>query len=34
MKTRQSHRKIEAGSMKFKVLGDNSSDFKFKSKNK
>ncbi len=33
MKPRQSHGKIEAGGMKFKVLGDNSSDFKFKIKN-
>jgi len=30
MNPRQSHGKIEAGGMKFKVLGDNSSDFKFK----
>jgi len=35
MDPRQSHGKIEAGGMKFKVLGDNSSDFKFKiNKNK
>ena len=35
MNPRQSHGKIEAGGMKFKVLGDNSSDFKFKiNKNK
>ena len=34
MKPRQSHGKIETGGMKFKVLGDNSSDFKFKIKNK
>jgi hypothetical protein len=34
MKPRQSHGKVEAGGMKFKVLGDNSSDFKFKIKNK
>ena len=34
MDPRQSHGKIEAGGMKFKVLGDNSSDFKFKIKNK
>ena len=34
MNPRQSHGKIEAGGMKFKVLGDNSSDFKFKIKNK
>jgi len=33
MKPRQSHGQIEAGGMKFKVLGDNSSDFKFKIKN-
>ena len=29
---RQSHGQIEAGGMKFKVLGDSSSDFKFKIK--
>ena len=34
MNPRQSHGKIEVGGMKFKVLGDNSSDFKFKIKNK
>ncbi len=34
MNPRQSHGKIEAGGVKFKVLGDNSSDFKFKIKNK
>ena len=34
MSPRQSHGKIEAGGMTFKVLGDNSSDFKFKIKNK
>ena len=34
MDPRQSHGKIEAGGMKFKVLGNNSSDFKFKIKNK
>ena len=34
MNPRQSHGKIEAGGLKFKVLGDNSSDFKFKIKNK
>ena len=34
MDPRQSHGKIEAGGMKFKVLGDDSSDFKFKIKNK
>jgi hypothetical protein len=33
MNPRQSHGKIEASGMKFKVLGDNSSDFKFKIKN-
>jgi hypothetical protein len=34
MNPRQNHGKVEAGGMKFKVLGDNSSDFKFKIKNK
>ena len=34
MNPRQSHGKIEAGGMKFKVLGQNSSDFKIKNKNK
>jgi len=34
MNPRQSHGTIEAGGLKFKVLGDNSSDFKFKIKNK
>ena len=34
MNPRQSHGEIEAGGLKFKVLGDNSSDFKFKIKNK
>ena len=34
MKPRQSHGEIEAGGIKVKVLGDNSSDFKFKIKNK
>ena len=34
MNPRQSHGKIEAGGLKFRVLGDNSSDFKFKIKNK
>ena len=34
MKPRQKHGEIKAGGMKFKVLGDNSSDFKFKIKNK
>jgi len=33
MNPRQSHGKIEAGGIKVKVLGDNSSDFKFKIKN-
>jgi len=33
MDPRQSHGKIEAGGTKFKVLGDTSSDFKFKIKN-
>ena len=30
MSPRQSHKEFEAGGMKFKVLGDDSSDFKFK----
>jgi len=34
MNPRQSHGKIEAGGTRFKVLSDNSSDFKFKIKNK
>jgi hypothetical protein len=34
MDPRQSHGKIEAGGMRFKVLGQNSSDFKIKNKNK
>ena len=34
MDPRQSHGKIETGGMKFKVLGEDSSDFKFKIKNK
>ena len=34
MNPRQSHGKIETSGIKFKVLGDNSSDFKFKIKNK
>jgi hypothetical protein len=34
MDPRQNHGTIEAGGMKFKVLGDDSSDFKFKIKNK
>jgi hypothetical protein len=32
MKPREAHKTIEAGGLKFKVLGDNSSDFKFKIK--
>ena len=31
---RQAHGEVEAGGLKFKVLGDNSADFKFKIKNK
>ncbi len=34
MDPRQSHGKIETGGLKFRVLGDNSNDFKFKIKNK
>ena len=34
MNPRQSHGEIKTGGLKFKVLGDNSSDFKFKIKNK
>jgi|10_taG_2_1085330.scaffolds.fasta_scaffold02542_3 hypothetical protein len=34
MDPRQTHGKIEAGGLKFKVLGEDSSDFKFKIKNK
>ena len=34
MDPRQSHGKIEAGGLKFKVLGDNAADFKFKNKNR
>ena len=34
MNPRQSHGQIEAGGIKVRVLGDNSSDFKFKIKNK
>jgi len=34
MDPRQSHGQIEAGGVKYKVLGNNSSDFKFKIKNK
>ena len=33
MNPRQSHGEIKGGGLKFKVLGDNSSDFKFKIKN-
>jgi len=33
MNPRQSHGQVEAGGMKFKVLGDDASDFKFKIKN-
>ncbi len=34
MSPRQSHGEIESGGLKFRVLGDNSSDFKFKIKNR
>ena len=34
MNPRQAHGKIEAGGMKFKVLGESANDFKFKIKNK
>jgi len=34
MDPRQSHGSVEVGGLKFKVLSDNSSDFKFKIKNK
>ena len=34
MNPRQAHGQVEAGGIKVKVLGDNSSDFKFKIKNK
>jgi len=34
MDPRQTHGKIEAGGLKFRVLGEDSSDFKFKIKNK
>ena len=34
MNPRQSHGKIEAGGLKFKVLGDNAAGFKVKNKNK
>ena len=33
MEPRQSHGEVDAGGLKFRVLGDNSSDFKFKIKN-
>ena len=33
MNPRQAHGQVEAGGIKVKVLGDNSSDFKFKIKN-
>ena len=34
MDPRQSHKTIEAGGIKVRVLGDDSSDYKFKIKNK
>ena len=34
MKPRQAHGEVEAGGLKFKVLGDDSNDFKFKIKNR
>jgi len=34
MNPRQSHKTIDTGGLKFKVLGDDSSDFKFKIKNR
>ena len=34
MNPRQNHGKVETGGTTFKVLGNNSSDFKFKIKNK
>ena len=34
MNPRQSHKTIETGGIKFKMVGDNSSDFKFKIKNR
>jgi len=34
MNPRQSHGKVEAGGVKYRVLGDNSDDFKFKIKQK
>ena len=33
MNPRQAHGEVEVGGLKVKVLGDNSSDFKFKIKN-
>ena len=33
MNPRQAHGEVNVGGMKVKVLGDNSSDFKFKIKN-
>ena len=34
MAPRQNHKEFEAGGVKVRVLGDSSSDFKFKIKNK
>ena len=34
MQPRQSHKEFESGGVKYKILGDDSSDFKFKIKNK
>ena len=34
MKPRQAHKEVETGGVKYKVLGDTSSDFKFKIKNR
>ena len=34
MNPRQTHGTVEAGGVKVRVIGDNSSDFKFKIKNK
>ena len=34
MEPRQSHGEVEVGGLKFKVLGDDSNDFKFKIKQK
>ena len=34
MNPRQSHGQVETGGVKYKVLGDTSSDFKFKIKNR